>query len=83
MAFEKEGFRMGVGGGYYDRFLQAYQGNTLSLAFQEQIVDDLPKEAHDIPVAKIITNEGIFISYHDRFYNYFLLCRSSGDCRLL
>jgi 5-formyltetrahydrofolate cyclo-ligase len=60
MAFEKDGFRMGVGGGYYDRFLQAYQGNTLSLAFQEQIVDDLPKEAHDIPVAKIITNEGIF-----------------------
>ena len=51
---------MGVGGGYYDRFLQAYQGNTLSLAFQEQIVNDLPKEAHDIPVAKIITNEGIF-----------------------
>ncbi len=61
LAFDKEGFRLGVGGGYYDRFLQHYNGNTLSLAFQEQIVNHLPKEAHDIPVSKIITDESILI----------------------
>jgi 5-formyltetrahydrofolate cyclo-ligase len=60
LGFDKNGFRLGVGGGYYDRFLQNYNGNTLSLAFQEQMVDDIPKEVHDIPVAKIITNEGGF-----------------------
>jgi len=60
LGFDKDGFRLGVGGGYYDRFLQHYSGSTLSLAFEEQIVDDIPKEAHDIPVAKIITNEGGF-----------------------
>jgi 5-formyltetrahydrofolate cyclo-ligase len=60
LGFDKNGFRLGVGGGYYDRFLQNYNGDTLSLAFQEQMVDDIPKEAHDIPVAKIITNEGGF-----------------------
>lgn len=57
LGFDKNGFRLGVGGGYYDRFLQNYSGNTLSLAFHEQMVDYIPKEAHDIPVAKIITNE--------------------------
>ena len=61
IAFDSEGFRMGFGGGYYDRFLQSFKGNTVSLAFQEQIVSDLPKEDHDIPVEKIITDEAIFI----------------------
>ena len=54
---------MGVGGGYYDRILQNYQGHTVSLAFQEQIVPDVPIEAHDIPVGKIITNEGGYSSF--------------------
>lgn len=61
IAFDSEGFRMGFGGGYYDRFLQSFKGNTVSLAFQEQIVSNLPREDHDIPVEKIITDETIFI----------------------
>ena len=61
IAFDSEGFRMGFGGGYYDRFLQSFKGNTVSLAFREQIVSNLPKEDHDIPVEKIITDVDIFI----------------------
>ncbi|HAQ06621.1 MAG TPA: 5-formyltetrahydrofolate cyclo-ligase [Bacillus bacterium] len=55
LAFSKNGYRLGFGGGYYDRFLQNYQGNTLSLAFQKQLIPDLPIETHDIAVGKIIT----------------------------
>ncbi len=58
LAFTMEGYRLGVGGGYYDRFLQNYHGKTVSLAFREQMVNQLPKEPHDIPVEKIITYEG-------------------------
>jgi len=57
LAFSKDGYRLGFGGGYYDRFLESYQGNTLSIAFQQQIVSDVPKENHDLPVMKIITDE--------------------------
>lgn len=60
IAFTKNGYRMGVGGGFYDRFLQHYHGRTLSLAFTEQLVAEVPIEAHDIPVEKIITNEGSY-----------------------
>jgi 5-formyltetrahydrofolate cyclo-ligase len=60
LAFTKEGYRMGVGGGYYDRFLQHYQGSTIALAFKEQMLSEVPIEEHDIPVGKIITNEGSF-----------------------
>ena len=50
---------MGFGGGYYDRFLTNYHGKTLSLAFKEQIISNFPIEAHDIPVSKLITTDGV------------------------
>lgn len=56
LAFSKTGYRLGFGGGYYDRFLANYQGKTLSLGFESQIVSGIPIEAHDIPVSKIISN---------------------------
>lgn len=61
LAFNKDGYRLGFGGGYYDRFLANYHGKTISLAFKDQIVSDIPIESHDIPVRKIITSEGVIV----------------------
>lgn len=61
LAFSRLGYRLGFGGGYYDRFLMDYHGKTLSLAFQGQIVETVPVERHDLPVAKIITEEEIIL----------------------
>lgn len=55
LGYTTKGYRLGFGGGYYDRFLIDYKGKTLSLAFPEQIVPTLPIESHDIPVNKLIT----------------------------
>ncbi|MHC0035913.1 5-formyltetrahydrofolate cyclo-ligase [Pseudoneobacillus sp. C159] len=55
LAFSKSGYRLGFGGGYYDRFLVNYRGNTVSLAFPQQIREDVPIEDHDIPVKQIIS----------------------------
>lgn len=55
LAFTKDGYRLGFGGGYYDRFLANYKGRTVSLAFPIQLNEDIPIEAHDIPVLKMIT----------------------------
>lgn len=55
LAFTHEGYRLGFGGGYYDRFLLEYNGSTVSLAFPVQLTAKLPLEEHDIPVQKIIT----------------------------
>nr|WP_263325724.1 5-formyltetrahydrofolate cyclo-ligase [Neobacillus sp. Marseille-Q6967] len=62
LAYTKEGYRLGFGGGYYDRFLSHFQGQTLSLAFGSQIVEKLPTEDYDIPVSKIITNTEVINS---------------------
>ncbi|QQZ10859.1 5-formyltetrahydrofolate cyclo-ligase [Heyndrickxia vini] len=60
ITFTRNGYRIGFGGGYYDRFLSDYQGKTISLAFSAQIKLDIPIEKHDIPVQRIITeNETI------------------------
>lgn len=55
VAFTKEGYRLGFGGGYYDRLLLKYNGKKISLAFESQIVSELPIEPHDLPVSKIMT----------------------------
>jgi 5-formyltetrahydrofolate cyclo-ligase len=58
LAYTEKGYRLGFGGGYYDRFLSGYEGCTLSLAFREQLVEKLPVESFDMPVDKIITENG-------------------------
>ncbi|MGP7816241.1 5-formyltetrahydrofolate cyclo-ligase [Niallia sp. 01092] len=60
LAYTKSGYRIGFGGGYYDRYLQKYSGITVSLAFQKQIVEKLPIEPHDQPVSKIITENKVY-----------------------
>jgi len=58
VAFDKKNRRLGRGKGYYDRFLQKVPHNKviIGLAFDLQIVENLPHDSHDIPVSKIITN---------------------------
>ncbi|QQK75875.1 5-formyltetrahydrofolate cyclo-ligase [Salicibibacter cibarius] len=54
LAFDQAGYRIGFGGGYYDRFLENYQGKTAALAFSFQLFPSLPTEAHDIPVHHLV-----------------------------
>ncbi|WP_230130504.1 5-formyltetrahydrofolate cyclo-ligase [Bacillus sp. CECT 9360] len=63
LAFTESGYRLGFGGGYYDRFLPYYKGPTLSLAFKDQVLPALPVETHDIPVAKLVTPERVIVCH--------------------
>ena len=58
LAFTKEGYRLGFGGGYYDRYLLRFKGETIALAFESQLVSHLPVESHDLPIGKIIITKG-------------------------
>jgi 5-formyltetrahydrofolate cyclo-ligase len=51
MAFDKEGHRIGYGGGFYDKFLATEPGHpTIALCYEFQMVEQLPTEEFDIPV---------------------------------
>lgn len=55
LCYDRKGFRLGMGGGYYDRWLTRYHGLTVGLCRQALLQDKLPAEAHDRPVNVIIT----------------------------
>ena len=56
LAFTREGYRIGYGGGYYDRYLEHSTGHTLSTIYPCQIQDFSP-ENHDIPVQEVLIDE--------------------------
>ncbi|MBH0166402.1 5-formyltetrahydrofolate cyclo-ligase [Fictibacillus sp. 7GRE50] len=60
LVFDREGYRIGYGGGYFDRYLQSYDGSKLSIAYTLQTTNSLPHENYDIPVDTVITEEGRF-----------------------
>lgn len=55
VAYDSHNYRLGVGSGWYDKFL-ATQPNAISVgfAFKETHKASLPKEQHDVPLTKII-----------------------------
>ncbi len=57
VAFDKQGNRLGMGGGFYDRTLQNWQNSSfipVGLAHQCQQVELLPTEAWDVPLHRIL-----------------------------
>jgi len=56
-AFDESCRRLGMGGGFYDRLLPRLRPGvvTIGLAFDEQIVDEVPTEAHDVPLDLVVT----------------------------
>lgn len=59
VVYSKSGYRIGFGGGYYDRYLINFPFETISLAFDCQMRDNIDREPHDIPVSYIYTEEHI------------------------
>ena len=59
LAFNTSGYRVGYGGGYYDRYLEHFPGNTISTLYPCQIQDFHP-DPHDIPVEEVLIYERNF-----------------------
>lgn len=61
LAFDSEGDRVGYGYGFYDNFLPKIKENilTIGLAFEFQIVYNIPTEKYDVSIKKIITEKRI------------------------
>ena len=61
-AFDRRGYRLGYGGGFYDRTLERLRRNgpvtAIGFAFAAQQVDQVPREATDQPLDLIVTENG-------------------------
>lgn len=63
VAYDKNCYRLGYGGGYYDRFIERLRDDaiTIGIAFDLQLFDSIPKEEHDAQLNYIITESSTYI----------------------
>ncbi|MCR5647932.1 MAG: 5-formyltetrahydrofolate cyclo-ligase [Oscillospiraceae bacterium] len=57
LAFDNEGFRLGQGGGYYDRYLASHELFTVGVGREELLLDKTPTDAYDMPVNVLVTEK--------------------------
>ena len=63
VAYDKNCYRLGYGGGYYDRFIEHLRDDaiTIGIAFDLQLFDSIPKEEHDAQLNYIITESSTYV----------------------
>jgi 5-formyltetrahydrofolate cyclo-ligase len=62
LAFDRQGHRLGYGGGYYDKFIASVgkpRPLLVAVAFAEQVVESVPSEPHDALVDVVVTEVGV------------------------
>jgi len=59
LAFDRHGHRLGYGGGFYDRTLEALRIPTIGIGYAGQEVSSIPAEAHDRRLDGILTEQGL------------------------
>jgi 5-formyltetrahydrofolate cyclo-ligase len=61
LGFDRNGRRLGRGAGFFDRFLARpeFGGVVCGLAFDEQVVDELPADIHDVSMHMIVTDRQV------------------------
>ena len=61
LAADRNGHRLGYGGGYYDRFLRCAAGTSMCLCRARALLDDVPREEHDAAVDMVVSEAGIAV----------------------
>ncbi len=64
VCYDRQGGRLGRGGGFYDRFLARYRGLTIGLCREALLQEAVPREAHDRAVCLVVTERGVFRPDH-------------------
>lgn len=63
LAFDRHGYRLGYGGGFYDRYLSEHRAKrtirAIGIAYAGQKVDELPREPTDEPLDAVVTEESV------------------------
>jgi 5-formyltetrahydrofolate cyclo-ligase len=59
LTFDLDGYRLGQGGGYYDRFLSTHDLFSVGLARDALLLDQVPREAHDCAVCCLVTESRV------------------------
>jgi 5-formyltetrahydrofolate cyclo-ligase len=59
LGFGPNGERIGRGKGYYDRYMEFYRGLKIGIGQEEQVVEGIPTDAHDVLMDVVVTSERV------------------------
>jgi len=59
IALSKEGFRLGYGFGYYDRYLHGKHSTTIALSYAKQVIKSFSHDLHDVKMNFIVTEDRV------------------------
>ena len=59
LAFDKDGYRLGYGGGFYDKFFAKVDTIRLGIGYSDQFVESIVHEEYDKPLEYLLTDEGL------------------------
>ena len=57
LVYDRDGYRLGFGKGYYDRFLTDYAGLTVGICYSRCVEDELPRGFYDKPIKIVVTEK--------------------------
>ncbi|MCI8387445.1 MAG: 5-formyltetrahydrofolate cyclo-ligase [Clostridiales bacterium] len=61
LVYDKFGYRIGYGKGFYDRYLGSFTGSKVGMIYSDYIIDQLPRGRYDLSVDFLVTERGIRI----------------------
>ena len=62
IALTRNGYRLGYGFGYYDRYLSGKKSKTIALGYSKQIIKSFPHSDHDVRIDCIVTEDEVIMS---------------------
>lgn len=65
LVFDREGYRLGYGGGYYDRFLAGFAGTKIGAGFGKFVTGHIPRSKYDSHVDVLVTEKGVLSFYEN------------------
>ena len=59
LVYDRAGYRLGYGKGFYDRYLSAFSGCTLGVVYSDYILPSVPRGRYDVSVNILLTEKGV------------------------
>ena len=63
VCYDRRGYRLGRGAGYYDRLLMTYPGETVGLCRERFLQEEVPREPHDVRVMTVVTEHAVYATH--------------------
>ncbi len=62
LIYDKKGYRLGYGKGFYDRYLSSLKGNIIGVVYSDFIVPSVPRGKFDISLGILLTEKGVVVT---------------------